>query len=435
MKTALRRLRPLHRKKPAKVVSSNREPKPIQGKTPRKELIHKIDCPYKASIDDFLSSLLERGCSQNTISAYTRDSRNFHNFLYENKVSNFAAVTKDHIEDFIYYLSSQLLKDTSIARQVKSIRSLFKFLRREDYIPTNVAAFIAIPKCWSRLPEVLTIKQVEQILEQPNTNTFNGIRNKAIIEMLYGSGLRASELCGLRIRDLSDDLTMVKVFGKGSKERLVPLGNKAKEAIEQYLLKRTEYFEEKITHDEFLFVTNMQCGNSSGREPLDRIQIWRIFKDSAKKANICKKGVSPHTLRHSFATHLLKGGADLRVIQELLGHSDIMTTDRYLQLDMTHVTKKFQKFHNRMHDPKTKPKKGTLNPNVQIIPLDKWDVFNEKMANGRLINASGIEWMYHKNKNEFGNAVEEINGNLVIDLQKFLSYWGNLQVLEDSIAM
>ena len=212
-----------------------------------------------------------------------------------------------------------------------AIKVFFRFLKREGIISQNITLLLATPKIWQLIPDVLSIEEMEQLLNQPDLSLVKGVRDRAILEVLYASGLRVSELCGLTIRDVDDEY--MRIRGKGGKERLVPIGRKAISAIDRYLHFRDGPLEET------LFV-------GKGGQPIDRVTVWKMIKSYAVQAGI-SKSISPHTFRHSFATHLLDNGADLRVIQELLGHSSITSTDRYTHISCSHLQQAFEEFHPR----------------------------------------------------------------------------------------
>lgn len=288
-------------------------------------------------LNDFLSyAASEKGLSPNTIEAYRRDLEKWIDFLQSNKqMTTFLEATEEEIIAFISSLKAQNYATASLTRTMIAIKVLFRFLKREGLVPTNCALYLSSPKLWQLLPEVMTVEEVERLLSIPDPNTAVGARDLAILEVLYASGLRVSEVCGLKIYDV-DDL-FVKVMGKGSKERLVPIGSKAIDAIDRYLTNFRHLSESD--RNQALFVTR------SGR-PLDRTKIWRMIKDYVKAAGI-QRNISPHTLRHSFATHLLDHGADLRVIQEMLGHATISSTDRYTHVSQNHISEAFNAFHPR----------------------------------------------------------------------------------------
>lgn len=221
-----------------------------------------------------------------------------------------------------------------MCRMLVAIKVFFRFLKREKIISLDLGCYFETPKIWQLIPEVLQVEEVDLLLAQPKDDDRIGSRDKAILELLYATGMRVSELCGLCLNDLSD--TFVKVRGKGKKERIIPVGKKAIAAVDHYLLHyRGEIREENGP----LFV-------SAKGKRVDRITIWKQVKMYAKQAGIAKS-ISPHTLRHSFATHLLEGGADLRLIQDMLGHEDIGTTDRYTHVTGGRLRNAFKAFHPR----------------------------------------------------------------------------------------
>lgn len=275
----------------------------------------------------------EKGLSPLTQEAYLRDLHDFTEFLALLPVQAFSHVLEEHIVSFLAYRAKKGCQPATLMRQLISIKLLFRFLKRERMLERDVSRLLEGPKLWQLIPDVLTNQEVEALLSQPKMDTPLGARDLAILELLYASGLRVTELCKLCLYDVDEE--KVRVMGKGGKERVVPVGRKALEAIDLYLLK----FRGGATLDrkEPLFV-------SRGGKPLERVQVWRLIKKYAKGANI-KKNISPHTLRHSFATHLLDNGADVRVIQEMLGHSSIDSTDRYTHISKAHLKKAFEHFH------------------------------------------------------------------------------------------
>ncbi len=272
----------------------------------------------------FLTS--EKGLSLNTLRAYSHDVSLFFGNDGLDKLN------EKNVVDFLGRLKEKKYKTTSINRILISLKVFGNFLKREGKIEVNPLHFISSPKLWQLIPEVLSQDEVKRLLESVEPNDFVGARDRAILELLYASGLRVSELCGLEIHDLDDH--SVKVRGKGGKERLVPVGKKAMEAIDLYLSKfRGEGDQKKI------FLTTL-------KKPISRMEVWSRIKKVAKDAGI-KKRITPHTFRHSFATHLLEEGADLRIIQELMGHAHISSTDRYTHVMKGSLQKSFEKFHTR----------------------------------------------------------------------------------------
>jgi len=277
-------------------------------------------------IEDFLLYLnAERGLSLNTLEAYERDLKKFTSFLAEKKIDEFSNVTQEHIISFLSFLRLQNYAETSISRAFIASKVLFRYLKKMDIVPQNITYYMDSPKMWQSLPEVLSVEEVEKLLDSTNN-----ARDLAILELLYASGIRVSELCHLKVVDVDDNF--IKVFGKGGKERVVPLGKKALNAIDRYIVE-----ERGDAESPYLFI------GKKGK-PITRTTVWKMVKERAKKAAI-QKEISPHTLRHSFATHLLDNGADLRVIQELLGHSSISSTDRYTHISRSHLQSSFDRFH------------------------------------------------------------------------------------------
>lgn len=283
--------------------------------------------------DFYLYIASERGLTQNTQIAYRYDLERFIQFLGENQIQDLKKVDQKHFLSFLEICREKGYASSSQGRLLMTLKVFFKFLKREGYIETNIAHYLSHPKVWQIVPGVLSLTQVEKLIKEPNIKLPLEARDKAIIETLYGSGLRVSELCNLKINDVDDDFVRVK--GKGNKERIVPIGKKAIEAIDHYL---SHYREGEDSS--YLFITNRN-------KKMDRILVWKRLQFYAKRAGIVQK-ISPHMLRHSFATHLLENGADLRVIQEMLGHANIATTDRYTQVSQKHLKNAFKNFHPRL---------------------------------------------------------------------------------------
>jgi len=282
---------------------------------------------YLLSFLSYISS--EKGLSKNTISAYERDIKFFFIFL-KNKKKELKKDIEKNILEYFSYLKNRNLASSTICRTFVTIKVFFRFLKKENLLKIDIDNYLKLPKIWHLVPYVLSYKEIENLLSQPNISTFLGARDKAILEVLYATGIRASEICNIKIKDVNDNF--IKVKGKGNKERIVPIGKKAIEAIDFYLSFRND-------KNEFLFITKKI-------KKLDRITLWNRIKFYSKKAEI-KKNISPHTLRHSFATHLLENGADIRIIQDMLGHEDISTTDKYTHISQNHLKKAFKTFHPR----------------------------------------------------------------------------------------
>jgi integrase/recombinase XerD len=230
------------------------------------------------------------------------------------------------------------LSANSISRELACLKSFFKFLLRENKVKEDVTGVIESPKLWKKLPDTLSVEEVESILKIPDVKDVAGARDRAALELMYATGMRVSELVGLKMGDVNLEDGFAKCFGKGGKERIVPFGKKAKESVARYLEKsRPRLLKKKISN--FLFLTRL--GKSMSRQT-----FWKIIKRCAREARI-KKKITPHSLRHSFATHILERGADLRIVQEMLGHSDISTTQIYTHVNKDRLKSIHKKFHPR----------------------------------------------------------------------------------------
>ncbi len=294
----------------------------------------------KNEIGDFLDYLsYERNVSINTVGAYRNDLESFTTFLcndYLTMARDLIDLRRvDHltIRAYLAHLARRKLRRSSIARHLSALRSFFKYLMREELVEANPARGVATPKREKHLPSVLQTSDVAVLLEAPNLSTPLGVRDRAWLELLYASGLRISELVGIDIDDLQVRARLVKVRGKGAKERIVPFGTKAQEAIRAYLQVRN------APERDSLFV------NYRGERITTR-SVRRLFNGYVRDASL-RAGVSPHTLRHSFATHLLNAGADLRAIQELLGHASLSTTQKYTHLNDWQLIEVYKKAHPR----------------------------------------------------------------------------------------
>jgi integrase/recombinase XerD len=288
-----------------------------------------------ALIDQFINyARLVRGLSHNTIEAYSRDLTQFSRFLEQHHLSP-SAVSRAQIIAYISSLSGSL-SHRSVARNISAIRSFFRFLTSEGRVRENPARLLETPRISRKLPEILSIEEVDRLLARPDPSTPAGSRDRAMLELLYATGLRVSELIHLTILNVNLESGYLRTMGKGSKERLVPIGEKAIAAVKEYLLSgRPQVI--KGPNPPYLFL------NLRGR-PLTRQGFWKIIKQHGKAAGI-KKDLTPHTIRHSFASHLLEAGADLRAVQVMLGHEDIATTQIY-----THITRgKLRELHTKCH--------------------------------------------------------------------------------------
>ncbi|MDP8214510.1 MAG: site-specific tyrosine recombinase XerD [Candidatus Euphemobacter frigidus] len=293
----------------------------------------------KLYLDEFISYLdIERGLSANTTNSYRSDLEKFIGFLSREGKVGFEEVERGDVMDFLMEEKGRGLTPRSLSRALVSIRMLFRFLTLEGYLRRDVTEVLESPRLWKILPVVLSIAEVKMLLNQPDDENKFGLRNRAILELLYASGLRASELVSLRIGDVNLVSGFVRCWGKGSRERIVPLGTKAAEAIRRYLIVARRHFI-KGTDPGILFMSSWGRGMS-------RQRLWGLVKSYVLKAGIGKK-VSPHTFRHSFATHLLSQGADLRVVQEMLGHADITTTQIYTHINRDRLKEVHRRFHPR----------------------------------------------------------------------------------------
>jgi len=294
----------------------------------------------KHAIDDYFHYLhIERGLADNTILSYKRDLKQYKNYIVNKaEINSWEHVRRQTILSFLKKLYNQGKSQATITRMVSTIRSFHQFLLREQITTVDVSVHIETPTRQRTLPDVLSMDEIDKLLAI-NTKTPLDFRNKAMLEMLYATGLRVSELITLKMGDVHLMMGFVQCFGKGSKERIVPLGDLATEAIENYLqFSRRQLMRGKDSHD-ILFV------NHHGR-PLSRQGFWKVLRNIATETGLNKK-ITPHTLRHSFATHLLENGADLRAVQEMLGHADISTTQIYTHVTRTRLKDMYEKYHPR----------------------------------------------------------------------------------------
>ena len=295
---------------------------------------------WKSLITDFEFFLrIERGLSENTVVNYSNDLYALAYFIEKNKIEEKPQnCTKETLQQFIYN-QSKLIGANSQARRISAIKSFFNFLIFENYRDNSPADLIESPKIGRKLPETLSLIEIERILDGISLDQLHGHRNRAIIETLYGSGLRVSELVELTLSNIFFKENIIRVTGKGDKQRLVPLGSYSKKFIEIYTNEIRQLKKIKPHDKDVLFL------NQNGRK-ISRAMIFTIVRNAANKVGI-KKTISPHTFRHSFATHLLENGADLRSIQILLGHESITTTEIYTHLDNKHLKKVMENFHPR----------------------------------------------------------------------------------------
>jgi integrase/recombinase XerD len=294
-----------------------------------------------ATISSFVTHVkVEKGLSPNTVEAYQRDLLKFEVFAKKRKLT-LEAVGKDDLVDFLAGLYREKLESRTVARHLVTLRNFFRFAQIQDLIATDPTINLESPKIRRTLPGYLKLEDVERLLNQPDQKTAMGIRDLAMLEVLYSTGLRVSELVGLRIGDLDSKMGCVRTIGKGDKERIVPIGKKALAMVEKYLQEaRPELLKKaKLSQSQALFV------NRRGAS-LSRVGVWKILSAYGRRAGL-RVGLTPHMLRHSFATHLLERGADLRSVQLMLGHADISTTQIY-----THVVEERLKQIYKAHHPR-----------------------------------------------------------------------------------
>lgn len=290
---------------------------------------------FRAFAGDYLNFLaVERGLSQNTVSSYKLDLEAYRKFLAAKKISS---PGRENIGDHLLDMRHRHLSSTTVARHLAAIKGFYRFLRNESMMKDDPTIGMKTPKVWNELPSVLTVREVSKVLDMPDVKKKAGIRDRAILELLYATGMRISELANLRQSDLNLEVGYIRCIGKGSKERIVPVGGKAIESVKIYLKKTRPHYVKR--EDRHLIVNRLGGG-------FTRQGLWKIIKKYALKAKI-KKNITPHTLRHSFATHLLERGADLRSVQEMLGHASISTTQVYTHVDRARLKRIHAKYHPR----------------------------------------------------------------------------------------
>ncbi|MGD7045492.1 site-specific tyrosine recombinase XerD [Jeotgalibacillus proteolyticus] len=293
----------------------------------------------KDQLLDFIQFMIvEKGLSENTVQSYERDLKNYLNYIEKvEQIESVCDVKRTHILQFFSHLKSQGKSAKTIARHTSSIRSFHHFLIRNRRCDGDPTEHLDTPKSEKTLPKVLNIEEVEQLLQAADLSKASGYRDRAMMEVLYATGMRVSELTGLQLDDVNLDMGFIRCIGKGNKERIIPVGKTATEILEVYIRQSRSKFVRTSTNALFL----NQKGNS-----LTRQGFWKILKALAVKANI-QKELTPHTLRHSFATHLIENGADLRAVQEMLGHADISTTQIYTHVSTRRIREVYAKFHPR----------------------------------------------------------------------------------------
>ena len=290
-------------------------------------------------LEEFLNYLLiDRMLSENTIKSYDFDLQSFFAFLSDQK-RPVRDVSKSDLQHYLAHLYDLGFRATTVSRHLSTIRALYDYLLMEGQVKASPCEFIESPKLPKNLPTVLNLEEVTKLLDSFTDGSPKGIRNKAMIELLYASGMRVSELLNLNLDDLYLEMGFIRCMGKGSKERIVPIGEIATEALKVYLRRSRQELLKENKALEALFLNRL--GNRMSRQG-----FWKILKKQAKLAGI-RKEISPHKLRHSFATHLIENGADLRIVQELLGHADISTTQIYTHIGKSHLQKVIEDAHPR----------------------------------------------------------------------------------------
>ena len=284
-------------------------------------------------LDEFINYILiEKGLAKNTALAYRTDLNIYLKYLEEKSI-DYKTISHLEITDFLWYLKISKSGHRTICRMIESIRQFYKFLISENYIQTDPTTYLSAPKIPIILPDMLSIEEVDRLLNSVSDTDKISIRNRAMLELLYATGLRVSELISLKFSDIDINECYIKILGKGNKERIVPFEEKAQLYLKRYLKSR------KRVNSEYVFLTKLN-------KPISRIEFWRQLKNIALKAGITKN-ITPHTLRHSFATHLLTGGADIRFVQEMLGHSSISTTQIYTHVSQDRLQEQHKKHHPR----------------------------------------------------------------------------------------
>jgi len=288
---------------------------------------------------------LERSLAENSVQAYQQDIVKLVQYLqWKNWTGTPAEMTREDLEGFVSGIAGLGMSPASQARIISGLKSFFKYLLLEDVIQADPSALLETPRLFRRLPEVLTVEEIEAMSSSFDLSKPEGVRNRTILETMYSCGLRASEVINLRISGLYLDTGFIRVIGKGNKERLVPIGAEASADIQLYLDQTRLHTPVQPGQEDFLFL------NRRGKS-LSRVMIFLVIRDAATKAAI-RKSISPHSLRHAFATHLIEGGADLRAVQEMLGHESITTTEIYTHLDRQYLRDTLERFHpgfNRIH--------------------------------------------------------------------------------------
>lgn len=295
--------------------------------------------PFTRQIKQFIEYIsLEKGLSDNTKASYKNDLKNLAEFLASMELERFEDVVKEDLIAFLYYISDLGLSNTTRARYLSTFRNFFRYLVSEGAMEQDISETVDMPKQKRKIPDTLSYEEINAIICAPDIDKTGGIRDRAMMEMLYACGLRVSELLSIQRKDVISELEVVRVVGKGAKERFVPIGRAAMKWLELYLASARPHIA-NINSEDILFL------NMRGK-PMSRMGFWKQLKKYTIESGILKN-VHPHTFRHSFATHLLEGGADLRAVQEMLGHSDISTTQIYTHIDREYLKEVHKSFHPR----------------------------------------------------------------------------------------
>ena len=283
---------------------------------------------------------LERALASNSIDAYARDVTKLMEFLnMSKKIQDPIQVLPVDLLDFIKFINELGLSPYSQARIVSGIKGFYKYLTYENLISVDPSELIELPKLGRRLPDTLSIHEIDQLFEAIDMSKASGPRDRALAETIYSAGLRVSELVNLKISNIYEDVGFLRILGKGNKERLTPVGKSALKFIKSYQLEVRNHMQIKSGHEDYLFLNRLGC-------KISRVSVFNLIKNLALRAGINKK-ISPHTFRHSYATHLIEGGADLRAVQEMLGHESITTTEIYTHLDRDYLKQIIKEFHPR----------------------------------------------------------------------------------------
>ncbi|MBD3264406.1 MAG: site-specific tyrosine recombinase XerD [Candidatus Omnitrophica bacterium] len=290
---------------------------------------------YLETFIDYLR--VEKGLSKNSVYSYEEDLKKYVNYLKHAGIDDFRKVTRKDITDFLFSLRNRI-SAVSISRILSTVKNFHKFLLREKISSSDPSDLIEAPRVDKKIPSFLDFEEINRLLKAPNLKNIYGIRSRAILELMYATGLRVSEISGLKLGDVNLEIGFIKCKGKGSKERIVPLGKVAEKFLKKYISESRQKLLGKKS-SQFLFL-------AQGGRRLSRQSVWKMIKEMVRKCNI-KKKVSPHTLRHCFATHLLERGADLRSVQEMLGHSSITTTQVYTHINKSRLKKIHLQFHPR----------------------------------------------------------------------------------------